>query len=223
MGADRDSRVSSRYLGAEGERYFSWQAGAGALAGRLTAPLYAPFVGRDAVVLDFGCGGGALLAALPAGRRIGVEPNPSARAQAASRGLETCERVDDVPDASVDVVVSNHALEHALQPFAELEQLRRVLRPGGRLLLVVPLDDWRTQRDVHGSDPNQHVYAWTPLALANLVRAAGFTVERCDVISRAWPPGVDRLSRLPGPLFAVLAWATAVLRRRRQLRLVASV
>ena len=49
-----------------------------------------------------------------------------------------------VPSQTIDVVISNHALEHTLSPFDELVELRRVLRSGRRLeVLWLPLDDWR--------------------------------------------------------------------------------
>jgi hypothetical protein len=89
-------------------------------------------------------------------------------------------------------------------------------------VVVVPLEAGRGNRDVFGADPNHHLYSWTPLTLANLARAAGFTVESCQVRTRAWPPGYRLLSRLPRPVFGGLSWLTAVLLRRRELVLVAT-
>jgi SAM-dependent methyltransferase len=41
-------------------------------------------------------------------------------------------------DASFDAVLCNQVLEHIFEPQAFLQEIRRVLRPGGRLLLTVP-------------------------------------------------------------------------------------
>jgi SAM-dependent methyltransferase len=125
-------------------------------------------------------------------------------------------------DESVDVVISNHALEHTLRPWDELRDLRRVLRPRGRLISWVPLDDWRGQRGGHATDPNHHLYAWTPLLLRNLVTEAGFAVRDTGVCSRAWPPrGLDLLSRLPAAWFDVACAIVSRVLRRRQVFVVA--
>ena len=221
--ADPPTRpVGPHYLGSEGEAYYRLQAGGGTIGAALTARQFLGWVSPEDVVLDFGCGGGQVLAALPASRRLGVEVNPAARGDAAALGLELYERLEEVESDSVQVAIANHSLEHALQPLDELVELRRVLTAGGRLVVVVPLEDSRADRDVFGADPNHHLYSWTPLTLANLARAAGFTVSSCRVRTRAWPPGYRLLARLPDRIFDALGWLTAVLRRRRELVLVAS-
>jgi SAM-dependent methyltransferase len=219
---ENDERVSTYYLGRQGEDYYAWQRGCGELNGRLTAPLFEEYLRPgNLTVVDFGCGSGELLAALPAAVRHGVEPNPAARAEAEKKGLTVHARTEDVPSESADVVISNHALEHALQPYKELVELRRVLRPGGKLVLVVPMQDWRAHRDPC-PDVDQHVYGWTPRTLANLVRQAGFSFQSCEIVTRAWPPRYDALASLPRPVLAALEWLTAVAARRRQLRLLAT-
>jgi len=44
----------------------------------------------------------------------------------------------DLPDASVDVVICSHVLEHVRDDLA-IAELYRILRPGGRLLAMVPI------------------------------------------------------------------------------------
>jgi len=41
-------------------------------------------------------------------------------------------------DASIDVVLCTQVLEHIPEPVAVVAEIRRVLKPGGRLLLSVP-------------------------------------------------------------------------------------
>jgi SAM-dependent methyltransferase len=43
-------------------------------------------------------------------------------------------------DRSFDTVIANNVLEHAYDPVAALKEIRRVLRPDGRLLALIPLD-----------------------------------------------------------------------------------
>ena len=132
-----------------------------------------------------------------------VEPNPSAREDAARRGLETYAFSVELPDEIADVVISNHALEHTLQPLTELENLRRALKPEDLLVLMLPFDDWRRERNRSG-DPNHHLYTWTPLLIRNLLGEAGFVVQETRVVTHAWPPGYQRLMRFR--LFDQLCW-----------------
>ncbi len=224
MESEKDELVAPYYVGEQGEDYYAWQRDCGSVGGRLTAPLFEPYLpAGDGTVVDFGCGGGDLLAALPASVRHGVEPNPAARADAANKGLIVHAKAEDVPAECADVVISNHALEHTLQPYRELVELRRILRPGGRLVLVVPMGDWRSKRERDSApDVRQEFFTWTPQTLANLVRQAGFSLEECEVITRAWSLRFSGLTWLPRPLFERLEWLTAAVLRRRQLRVLAT-
>jgi SAM-dependent methyltransferase len=47
----------------------------------------------------------------------------------------------DIPSESYDVVLSSHTLEHTANPLLALSEWKRVLRPGGTLLLIVPHKD----------------------------------------------------------------------------------
>jgi len=99
-------------------------------------------------VLDLGSGGGidVLLSAQrvgPAGRAIGVDMTDEmlelARRNAAEAGVQNVEFVKGtieslpLPDASVDVVISNCVINLAADKSATLAEIARVLRPGGRI------------------------------------------------------------------------------------------
>jgi SAM-dependent methyltransferase len=212
--------VSERYQGSEGEAYFAWQRGSGPVSAVVDVPVFQPYVGPADAVLDFGCGSGALVAALSSGPKFGVEVNAAARLEASGAGIEVVPSTDELAAESIDVVISNHALEHVPDPLAELRLLRGVLKPGGRLVLRLPLDDWRSQRDA-ADDGNHHLFAWTPRLIANLLREAGFRVERSEVVNYAWPPrSASLVERMPRALFDLLARATAIVLRRRQLLVV---
>jgi SAM-dependent methyltransferase len=221
--ADRSDAALSRYVGEEGERYFAWQRASSTGAGPVEARKFSEHVPPTARVLDFGCGQGELLLALPCAERIGVEPNPAARAVCASRGLAVAESLAEIPDASVDVVISNHALEHVPHPLRSLQELRRVLAPGGRVVLCLPFDDWRRQRRYDPKDINLHLYTWSPLLIGNLLAQAGFSVSRTWMLTHAWPPGWRALDRrLPRAAFDLVCRLYSVLRRQRQVMALAA-
>lgn len=74
------------------------------------------------------------------------------------------------PDASFDGVLCNQVLEHIFEPMTFLSEIRRVLRPGGRLLLTVPFV-W-----------DEHEQPWdyaryTSFGLRHLLESSGFILQ----------------------------------------------
>lgn len=102
------------------------------------------------VVLDLGSGAGldAIIAGYqvgPTGKVVGVDLNPSmclkAQANAAESGtsLECRQgRMEDIPfaDADVDVVLSNGVVNLSFQKRRVIEEIYRVLKPGGRISIT---------------------------------------------------------------------------------------
>lgn len=215
--------VASPYRGSRGAHYFAYQARtASREATALDEFKYGPYVRPTDVVVDFGCGEGHMLNRVRAAERVGIEVNEHARRAAERNGVRAVASTGALPDHFADVVLSNHALEHSLTPFEDLVALRQLLKPDGRLVLWLPLDDWRARRERHpGPDQNHHLYGWTPLLLRNLLQEAGFQVELIRIVTHAWPPGHLRLRRLPPRVFAALARGWAVVRHRRQLHAIA--
>jgi SAM-dependent methyltransferase len=216
------TRIGRHYQGELGHTYFGWQDEQAKVGARIDLFKFEEHVGPSDTVVDFGCGGGHLLELLPGAERIGVEPNAAAREAAERRGLRVAASTGELGDSSADVVISNHALEHAVAPFHELRELHRVLRRGGRLVLWLPIDDWRRQREPRADEPNHHLYTWTPQLIANLLDEAGFEVRECRVVAHAWPRHYELLfRRLPRPAFDLLARAWARLALRRQVMALA--
>jgi SAM-dependent methyltransferase len=104
-------------------------------------------VAPPAAIVDIGCGDGAatsLAAQVNPGHRIvGLDWSADALRQARSRGL-TLLRAEvestSLPIASgrADVVIMSELIEHLVDPDSALEEARRVLKPGGTLLLSTP-------------------------------------------------------------------------------------
>jgi len=139
-------------------------------AGIANPHLIAPIVEGE-TVLDIGCGAGTdlLLAARrvgPTGRAIGIDMTETmrdrARASAVTAGLTNVEvhRADatalPLPDASVDVVISNGVLNLVPEKDKAFAEIRRVLRPGGRLQLADIVLDAEL-----GEDVRRNIDLWT--------------------------------------------------------------
>lgn len=186
-----------RYRGKAGCEYFASRFTKEQDFGRRYQSRYfAPFCGKDKVLLDFGCGNGTILAELPASKRIGIEVNREcwARVQEMNKSLEIpislYSDLDSVPDQTVDVVISNHCLEHVPRPLDTLKEIKRVLVAEGDLILVVPFDDWRSRKNGRWVDGDRdfHLYTWSPMNIGNLLKEAGFTVCRISLQTFAWTP-----------------------------------
>ncbi len=97
-------------------------------------------------ILEIGCGRGFLT------RRIqhlspltqGVDVNPQAIRHAVAPNLRAMDmNALAFDDASFDKAYSFHAIEHVADVAVALREMARVLRPGGRLLLVYPAEPVR--------------------------------------------------------------------------------
>jgi len=213
--------VSLHYAGDAGARYFEWQRGIGQLGGKLNLFKFAPYTSEDAVVCDFGCGGGYLLEHLPGREKVGVEVSAEARREASIRGVRVAASTAELPDAHFDVIVSNHALEHAVRPLDELRGLRQKLKVGGRMVFCLPVDDWRSQRTYSRDDVNHHLYTWSPQLAGNLFSEAGLAVRSVRLLRHAWSPKIWRLFGWSAALFRLACFLNSVVRRRYQLLVVA--
>ena len=101
-------------------------------------------------MLDLGSGAGldAIIASWrvgPTGRVVGIDLNPTmclkAQANAAASGAKMeCQegRMEEIPlpDASVDVVISNGVINLSFRKRRVVEEMFRVLRPGGRISIT---------------------------------------------------------------------------------------
>jgi malonyl-CoA O-methyltransferase len=96
----------------------------------------------DAELIDVGCGGGRYLTRLvemfPYLRTTGVDPSAAALRRLPSSSTAVVGNALRLPlaDASCDAVICIEALEHALRPERAVAEICRVVRPGGRVLII---------------------------------------------------------------------------------------
>ena len=131
-------------------------------------------------ILDVGCGTGAnLKRLLQFGDAEGVDISPDALAFCRERGLENVRlgAAEKLPyeDGTFDLVTALDVVEHMDDDVAGLREMRRVLRPGGRILLFVPtfMCLWGVQDEV-----SNHRRRYRLPELRRVVREAGFEIER---------------------------------------------
>ncbi|MDO9354814.1 MAG: class I SAM-dependent methyltransferase [Solirubrobacteraceae bacterium] len=142
-------------------------------------------------VLDAGCGAGEFAAVLlAAGATVvaadaaqGALDRTAVTAPAAVRVLWPDGADLALPDDSVDLVWAGETLEHVGDGEAWLGELRRVLRPGGRLLLTTPDHPFllrlrlalsRRAFDSHVAPWADHLRFFTAASLRELLDRAGF-------------------------------------------------
>jgi SAM-dependent methyltransferase len=87
--------------------------------------------------------------------------------------LGVAERIP-LPDASVDTALMMEVIEYLADPGRALDEIRRVLRPGGTCLLSSPL-----LMAIHG-DSGGDRQRFTRLRLIELAEGAGFAVESAE-------------------------------------------
>lgn len=161
-------------------RIAGWEMARGKAAlNRRVAELLAP--APDDWVLEVGFGPGTTLAhlapMLPAGRVVGVDPSSVMFRQAARRNraatsagrvelrLAAAERLP-FADAQFDKALTLHSLGHWSAPVEGLREVRRVLKPGGTLLIGL--------RGEHASE-----------TIEAMLFSAGFVLPRPPQPSRA--------------------------------------
>lgn len=148
-------------------------------------------------VLDIGSGPGYLMASIaeavgPTGVVHGLDPSPAMNALATGRtGGMPWVHIDDgdavalpYPDDAFDAAVSTQVYEYVADIPGALGELRRVMRPGGRVLILDTDADslvWHTadrelHRRVDAAWEEHLVHPRLPRTLAGLLRRAGFRV-----------------------------------------------
>ena len=185
-------RVSTHY----NKKYFDWQASIGEFGGWANQTKFIEYISNDSKVLDFGCGGGFLLKNIECRKKVGVEVNPSAADIAKKNGIEVFGSLAEVPDNYVDVIISNNALEHTLQPLEELRALYRTLEVGGTIIVVVPCES--ISYAYKPNDVNHHLYSWSPMCIGNLFAEVGFSVVESKPYIHKWPPRYRLIARVGG-------------------------
>lgn len=161
----------------------------GRLGLRLMKESRTPPTARRGCALDIGCSWGDYLVRL---RDLGWEVRGIEMDEQAARHVRDAhgiavlagraeERLRDVADDSIDLVTMWHVLEHVSDPALVLKEVRRVLKPGGMLLLEVPnvASAWARLlgREWYPLEPPYHLYHFSPRTLRRMLGESGLRVS----------------------------------------------
>ena len=133
-------------------------------------------------LLEIGCGNGNFLALMSrwGWATHGLDFDQAAVSKARQKGLNVIRgdlASQCYPNSRFDVVFSSHVIEHVTDPAALVAESLRVLKPGGRCIVVTPnVLSWSHRmfgRHWRGLEPPRHLHLFTPLSLRNLVASCG--------------------------------------------------
>lgn len=164
----------------EVEQSHWWHVGRRRIIASLVEEICRQVKDRRPRILDVGCGTGANLLMLSEyGDAEGVDISEDALAFCRERGLNKVKHgaAEELPyeDCAFDLVTALDVVEHIDDDVASLREMRRVLRPDGRVLLFVPtfMFLWGLQDDV-----SNHRRRYRLPELHRVLAQAGFEVER---------------------------------------------
>lgn len=164
-------------------------------------------------ILEIGCGRGFLTREVQriAPATVGTDLNREAVANGVTGGLRVMDaRALDFPDATFDKIYSFHAIEHIPDLAGAFAEMDRVLKPGGRVLLVYPAEPIRglyvipTAMILFGNPfraRDIHIHKLSPAALRPFLAHTGL-----------WPV-TNRLQLLLTPQFVTVLKKGAAVRR----------
>jgi SAM-dependent methyltransferase len=155
---------------------------------RFRTEKFSPFVAANDTVIELGVGHGWNLAGLSCRKKIGTDVTENVASVVRSHGIDFTTNLAGLESASAQVVICHHVLEHLENPQKMLEEGKRLLAPGGKLVLHVPYEMQRKYRKYEPGHFDQHLFSWNPQTFGNLVALSGFSIQQI----RIQPYGYER-------------------------------
>lgn len=145
------------------------------------------------LVLDVGCGPGPYHPAIAAvgGRTVGADASPGMAGEAAAQARAGRLPVETVAadaerlpfrDGRFERALANHMLYHVPDQARALREMRRVLKPGGRVVLATnAADNYARLDELHAAGARDH--GFTPIG----AESARFTLDDLPLVREAFP------------------------------------
>lgn len=140
-------------------------------------------------VLDIGCGVGDFLHTMETmgWKGTGIEPSEEAKAIARNRvqaNLLNTNEINDLEDESYDLITLWHVLEHVHDLKEETQQLQRLLKKGGRLVLALPnyksYDARYYKAQWAAYDVPRHLYHFSKTSIEKLFKNSSLVLTKID-------------------------------------------
>jgi len=128
----------------------------------------------ESKVLEFGCGMGQNIALLK--HAVGYDISQFSLDFCRKKGISVVGSLGELEDHSFDVVFSSHVIEHLERPLDLLRSMHSKLKPGGKLIILVPVE-WHRRAKSFALNDNEHIYSWNFSTLNNLLIRAGFRIS----------------------------------------------
>ena len=130
---------------------------------------------KNKVILDIGCGRHKTIP-----QAIGIDVLEGA--DIVSSGDE----LKGIKDNSIDIIISRHSLEHILDTIKALEEWGRVLKSGGKIIIILPDHEFINTMDMRLS-AGQHLHAFTRESFNNLIKKiGGFSIKDIGTCVKEW-------------------------------------
>lgn len=171
--------------------------------------------------LDIGAGTGAFVQHLRESGwdAAGIEPSEQAREVARSHGIELlpAEQLSQLESSSFDAITLWHVLEHVHDFHGYLEQLKRLIKPHGRIFIAVPNytspDAAFYQTHWAAYDVPRHLYHFSPASMERLLEKHHMELDSIhpmwfdsfyvSLLSEKYKTGKSRLA----PAFFIGLWS----------------
>lgn len=124
---------------------------------------------KDQKFLDIGCGDGVLLSLIKKGKLYGVDLDQDSLNFASTKIQAKLikAKAEKLPFKNnfFDVVIATEIIEHLSRPQLMLQEIKRVLKPGGKIIITTPL------KSISGLTDLLHVREFSPAELSALISA----------------------------------------------------
>lgn len=202
-------------------------------------------------ILDIGCGEGELtisIGKITDAKLYGIELDNHRAARAREKGISiTKEDVNHglpFQNSFFDFIFAGEIIEHVDNPDAFLQEIHRVLKPNGRILITTPnLASWHNRilllfgiqpygvetstqdarvgfgwlKGIKNAQPAGHIHIFTRGALIDILTLHSFTIEVIKGCPSDFLPG--RLATIEALLFFSPRWSSKLLIRARKVDL----
>lgn len=142
----------------------------------------------ETIVLDIGCGVGELLLRLKelSCNAYGADVDEITSKylhETMNLNVAVCDIDSGTPfsDNFFDVIIMRHSLEHVHNPADVLREVKKIMKPGGLLVIGVPnIDSFVskiTKEKWNDLDIPRHLFHFNPLTISALLHKSGFSIE----------------------------------------------